>query len=223
MDTATLTRSLNEKLDGIGTTITDRYESVTRTLTEQADGVDCTVADAYDTITRTVAERSDALNEQFTQRLVELEARMPELPKKVAAYNRAVADRAFGQARRGNEMVVDAFRPVVRVADHGVRTVVGTTKWAIDQTAQTATTGVKTVVGQAQAQVKRTAGTLGDQTADLVDEATERVVTAERTASRTALRSMTKAELYEIAQDLDIDGRAAMTKAQLVTAITKAR
>ncbi len=34
---------------------------------------------------------------------------------------------------------------------------------------------------------------------------------------------MTKAELYQMAQDIDIDGRADMTKAQLVAAITAAR
>jgi Ca2+-binding EF-hand superfamily protein len=53
----------------------------------------------------------------------------------------------------------------------------------------------------------------------LVEEATDRVVAAEKSIERTALQSMTKAELSEMTQDIDIDGRADMTKAQLVKAI----
>ena len=33
---------------------------------------------------------------------------------------------------------------------------------------------------------------------------------------------MTKAELYQMAQNIDIDGRADMTKAELITAIINA-
>ncbi|MFT4774289.1 MAG: hypothetical protein ACI83Y_001890 [Candidatus Azotimanducaceae bacterium] len=50
----------------------------------------------------------------------------------------------------------------------------------------------------------------------LVEEATNRVVAAEKSIERTALQSMTKAEFSEMAHDIDIDGCADMTKAQLV-------
>jgi gas vesicle protein len=192
------------------------------TLTETIDDVESTVIDAYETTTRRLSERADEITHEITSRLDEVEERIPELPKKIFAYNRAVAHRVANQARRNNELVVDAFRPVVRVADTGVRTVVGTTRWAVEQTTDTARTGVRSVVGQAKAQAKRTAQTLSDQTTDLVEEATDRVVEAERRAERTALSSMTKAELYQMAQDIDIDGRADMTKAQLIEAINDA-
>lgn len=197
--------------------------TITRTLNDTIAGVESTLADAYESTTTELSERATAINTEITERLERLEQRVPVLPKKIVAYNRVAAERAFAQARRNNELVVDAFRPVVKVADTGVRTVVGTTKWAVEQTATTALTGARSVVGQAKAQVKRTATTLNDQATDLVEEATERAVAAEQSVERTALKSMTKAELYQMAQDLDIDGRAAMTKAQLVAAITAAR
>jgi hypothetical protein len=192
------------------------------TLTATIDSVESTVVDAYETTTSALSERADEINDQIAVRLDQVEQRIPELPKKVFAYNRAVANRAVAQARRNNELVVDAFRPVVRVADTGVRTVVGTTKWAVEQTADTAITGVRTVIGQVRAQTQRTATTLSDQTTDLVEEATDRIVAAERQVERAALRSMTKSELYQMAQDLDIDGRADMSKAELVKAINAA-
>jgi hypothetical protein len=193
-----------------------------KALTDTIDSVESTVVDTYETTTKQLTERADKFNEQISVRLDEFEARIPELPKKVFAYNRAVAHRAVAQARRNNEMVVDAFRPVVRAADTGVRTVVGTTRWAVEQTTDTAVTGVRSVVGQAKAQAQRTSSTLRKQTTGLVDEATDRVEAAERQVERAALTSMTKAELYQMAQDLDIEGRADMTKAQLVTAINAA-
>jgi len=196
--------------------------TLNRTLNDTISGIESTISDVYETTTRTLSERADALNGEITQRFEQIEQRMPELPKKVVAYNRVAAERAFAQARRNNELVVDAFRPVIKVADTGVRTVVGTTKWAVEQTASTALTGVRTVVGQAQAQAKRTVATLNDQAVDLVDEATERTVAAEKSVERAALKSMTKAELYQMAQDIDIEGRADMTKAQLIVAINNA-
>lgn len=197
-------------------------DTLTRSLSEAIDSVESTLADTYDTTTRVLTERAEQLNHELTDRIDQVEERIPELPKKVFAYNRAVASRATAQARRNNELVIDAFRPVVRVADTGVRTVVGTAKWAVEQTAGTAATGIRSVVGQAKAQAKRTATTLNTQTTDLVDEATDRVVAAEQRLERSALRKLTKAELYQMAQDIDIDGRADMTKAQLVDAISNA-
>lgn len=196
--------------------------TLSRTLSDTIDGIESRIAHTYESTTTALADRAETINEEITDRLERFEQRLPQLPKKVVAYNRIAAGRAFAQARRNNELVVDAFRPVVKAADTGVRTVVGTTKWAIGQTAGTAATGVRTVVGQTRAQAARTASSLNDQTVGLVDEATDRVVAAERSFERAALRSMTKAELYRMAQDLDIEGRADMTKAQLIAAINDA-
>ncbi len=196
--------------------------TVNRTLNNTISSIESTLSDAYDTTTKKLSERADTFNEEMTERFEQIEQRMPELPKKIVAYNRVAAERAYAQARRNNELVVNAFRPVVKAADTGVRTVVGTAKWAVEQTAGTAATGVRSIVGQTRAQVKRTASTLNTQAVDLVEEATDRAVAAEKSVERIALKSMTKAELYQMAQDIDIEGRADMTKAQLIVAINKA-
>ena len=201
----------------MGTTAT-----INRTLNDTIGSIESTLSDVYETTTKKLSERADTLNAEMTERFEQFEQRMPELPKKIVAYNRVAAERAYAQARRNNELVVDAFRPVVKVADTGVRTIVGTAKWAVEQTAGSATTGVRSIVGQTRAQVKRTVSTLNNQAVDLVGEATDRAVAAEKSVERIALKSMTKAELYQMAQDIDIEGRADMTKAQLIVAINKA-
>lgn len=196
--------------------------TINRTLNDTIGSIESTLSDAYENTTKKLSERADTFNEEMTERFEQFEQRMPELPKKIVAYNRVAAERAFAQARRNNELVVDAFRPVVKAADTGVRTIVGTAKWAVEQTAGSATTGVRSIVGQTRAQVKRTASTLNNQAVDLVGEATDRAVAAEKSVERIALKSMTKAELYQMAQDIDIEGRADMTKAQLIVAINNA-
>lgn len=196
--------------------------TLSRTLNDTIGSIESTLSDTYESTTKMFSERADAINDGVSVRLDQFEQRMPELPKKVFAYNRIAAERAFAQVRRNNELVVDAFRPVVKAADTGVRTVVGTTKWAVEQTTGSAVTGVRSIVGQTRAQIKRTATTMNDQAVELVDEATDRAVAAEKSVERAALKSMTKAELYQMAQDIDIDGRADMTKAQLIAAINDA-
>lgn len=196
--------------------------TVERTLSETIDSIETKYADTFDNVTKSVTDRVNTFNDGIIERFERVEANVPELPKKVVAYNRVVVERMIAQSRRNNDLVIDSFRPVVKMADSGVRTVVGTTKWAVEQTAGTAVTGVKSIIGQTRAQVRRTADTLNDQTVDFVDEATERVVEAEKSVERAALKSMTKAELYQMAQDIDIDGRADMNKSELIAAINDA-
>jgi len=196
--------------------------TLNRTLSQTIDSIETTYADTFDSITTSLSERANSFSDGVVDRLEKLEENMPELPKKIFAYNRVAAERMIAQTRRNNELVFDAFRPVVKMADTGVRTIAGTTKWAVEQTTSTAVTGVRSIVGQTKAQVKRTATTLNDQAVELVDEATDRVVEAEKSVERATLKSMTKAELYQVAQDIDIDGRADMNKAELIKAINDA-
>jgi hypothetical protein len=196
--------------------------TLNRTLSETIDSVESTYVDTFDSVTRSLSARADRVSDSVFGRLEKIEANVPELPKKVFAYNRVAAERLVSQTRRNNDLVLDAVRPVVKVADTGVRTIVGTTRWAVEQTASTAATGARSVFGQTKAQVKRTATTLNDEAIDFVHEATDRIVAAEKSAERSALTSMTKAELYQMAQDIDIEGRADMTRAQLITAISNA-
>ena len=196
--------------------------TLNRTLSETIDSIESNYADTFDSITRTLSERAESVNDNLLSRLEDVEAKMPELPKKAFAFNRVAAERFAAQARRNNDLVLDAVRPVVKVADTGVRTVVGTTRWAVEQTAHAAATGARSVFGQTKAQVKRTATTFNDEAVDFVGEATKRIVATEKSIEHAALTSMTKAELYQMAQDIDIEGRADMTRAQLIKAIEAA-
>lgn len=196
--------------------------TLNRTLSEAIESVESTYADTFESVTRSLSARADSVNDSVFGRLEKIEANMPELPKKLFAYNRVAVERFVSQARRNNDLVLDAVRPVVKVADTGMRTIVGTSRWAVEQTASTAVTGARSVFGQTRAQVKRTATTLNDEAVAFTDEATDRIVAAEKSAERSALGSMTKAELYQMAQDMGIEGRSDMTKAQLITAISNA-
>ncbi len=159
-------------------------------------------------------------------RLDQAEERLPTLPARWLHLNRVITERSLAQTRRNNELVVDAFQSVGRVASNGAATVIGTARSAAEKTMSVASTGVRQVTGQAEAQAKRTASTIEDEATGLADEAIERTdeaieraeARAER-ADRAHLRSLSKAELYDQAQDLDIDGRSAMSKRQLIDAL----
>ncbi|MGI8936623.1 MAG: hypothetical protein ACR2JF_00145 [Iamia sp.] len=155
----------------------------------------------------------------MNERLDQAEERLPTLPSKWLHLNRAVAERTVAQNRRNAERVQDAAQAIGRVASSGARTVVGTARRAVEQTASVAATGFRQVTGQAKAQAERTATTATDEVTDLTDEAIERVEATTERADRAHLESLTKAELYDQAQDLDIDGRAGMSKGQLVDAL----
>lgn len=165
----------------------------------------------------------DTITRDATARLDQLEARLPALPAKWLELNRAAAERAVAQSRRNGELVLHSVRSVAKVADTGWRTVLGTAKWSTGRTASIATTGVRQVTGQAAAQSKRAVDTLETEAAHVVDEAIDRVEAAALDAERRDLRARTKVELYDMAQDLDIDGRATMNKPALVKAILAAR
>ena len=130
--------------------------TLNRTLSEAIDSVESAYIDTFDSIAHSLSAHADSINDGVFGRLEKIEVNMPVLPKKLFAYNRVAAERFVSQTRRNNDLVLDAVRPVVKVADTGVRTIVGTTRWAVEQTASTAATGARSVFGQTKAQVKRT-------------------------------------------------------------------
>lgn len=155
----------------------------------------------------------------FQARLDEVEDRLPLLPARWLHLNRVLSERTIAQVRRSNERVVDALAAVGRVADSGVRTVIGTARAAAEGTMSSAATGFRQVTGQAKAQAERTGSTLEDEVTDLTEDAIDRAEAGAERADRAYLRSLSKAELYDQAQDLDIDGRSTMSKGELVEAL----
>ncbi|MEP6298955.1 MAG: Rho termination factor N-terminal domain-containing protein, partial [Ilumatobacter sp.] len=143
--------------------------------------------------------------------------------------NRAAPDRTISTNRRNLELLLGSVQTVAKTTDTGVRTVAGTIRWTVSQTVDAATTGVRRVTGQTKAQVRIAVDTLDDQVSDIADEVADRLdatiastKAADTRDEKAHLNAKTKDELYEQAQLLEIDGRADMTKAQLVNAIAKA-
>ena len=193
------------------------------------------MATATATATRKRAEKhveeidAPSIQHRIETRLDEIQGNLPRIPAKVLELNRAVANRTISTNRRNLELLLDSVQTVAKTGDTGVRTVVGTIRWTVGQTIDAATTGVRRITGQAGAQVKIAVDTLDEQVSDVTDEVADRLdaaITSTRNADRLDekrhLRNKTKDELYAQAQLLEIEGRADMSKAQLVDAITKA-
>lgn len=95
------------------------------------------------------------------------------------------------------------------------RSILSTLGVATDRVEASARTGVKTVAGQARAEAEQTAEVAEAEASSALGRAT-RAIEGESAAR---LEDWTKAELYERAQELDIEGRSSMSKKQLVTAL----
>jgi methyl-accepting chemotaxis protein len=179
----------------------------------------------------------------LTQRLDQLENRLPPLPAKSFAFGRATV-------RRTNDVVVSVVSDVarrmdtvVKTARTGARTTTGQARSAVDRTAQMAETTAKQTAGQAKSAVKRTSKvaetttkqTIGqakrqaaataaatqDATGELLDDATA-TVDPDAAPRGIAYEEWTKSDLYDRAQVLDIDGRSGMSKRELIAALRSA-
>lgn len=137
--------------------------------------------------------------------------------RKVYDFNKAVVTTSLDTTRTVLNAVGDGVSSAVRTLRDSGSTVVGQTRSAADRTMTQARTGAREVAGQARAQ--------GDQASAELDRIADR--TARRATSAvddspstgTPYEEWTKDELYERAQELDIDGRSSMSKRQLITAL----
>ncbi|MDW3216045.1 MAG: hypothetical protein R8G01_18760 [Ilumatobacteraceae bacterium] len=179
----------------------------------------------------------------LTQRLDQLENRLPPLPAKSFALGRATV-------RRTNDVVISVVSDVARRMDTvvntartGARTTAGQAKSAVERTANMAETTAKQTAGQAKSAVERTSkmaettakqtigqakrqmdattATTREATGELLDDATA-TVDPDATPRGIAYEEWTKSDLYDRAQELDIDGRSSMSKRQLITALRSA-
>jgi len=122
-----------------------------------------------------------------------VESRLPLIPRRVFRLQRSLADASLS------------------VAKTMLRAISGSS----DRVEQSTRTGVNTVKGQAKAQANITADVAETEAASLLGRAT-RSVEGEETDR---LEEWTKADLYERAQELDLEGRSTMSKKQLVAAL----
>lgn len=179
-------------------TVADQLE---RSVESAFDGL----ADATPAPARTALDRSKDLsltairqwrgvNEQALEMLDELAERIREVAEKLLEQGEALVGEAGTLGRNVASTAGRVGREVAAEVDE-----------AADEIADAVEDAVESVVAEAK-----------EEAAD-VERAVQRGV-GELKAS--ALRSRTKAELYELAQERDIEGRASMTKAQLVSALT---
>lgn len=159
--------------------------------------------------------------------------------KRIYEFNKAVFDVSIDTSRAVAEAVTDgANRAWTTMRDTGA-TVAGQARAAVDRTAGDATSSAKQVAGQARAAAGRTAGgaTSGakqvagqakaqgrrgaDQLGDIADNTARRATEAvdPSPSSGTPYEQWTRADLYERAQELDVDGRSTMSKKQLIDAL----
>lgn len=187
-------------------------------------------------MSNTIERRISDVNDSITVRLDDLETSLPTIPSKALAASRA-------SVRRVNDIVEDAassirgrFANVADDAQTAAKTTSGQARAAAGRVTRTAETGAAETMGQARSAAKRTTSaarssvsqTTGqvaaqaDRTADsFTDEVEGALDDAKVATDPGALADMTKADLYKRATKLDIDGRSAMTKAELVSAIQK--
>jgi ElaB/YqjD/DUF883 family membrane-anchored ribosome-binding protein len=159
--------------------------------------------------------------------------------RKIYEFNKAMVDASVGTARTVASVLGDgvasafhifrdagatvvgqaesATKRTTNEASNGAKQVVGQARSVAGRTADQASKGAKEVTGQARAQGKRA----GDRLDQVADRTTKRAVAAvdPSPSSGTPYEQWSKADLYERAQELDIDGRSSMSKSQLIKAL----
>lgn len=173
--------------------------------------------------TTTLAQTITRTNASVNERLDDLERQLPSIPSKMLGLTRAVTDRA-GAAFCGAATAIT--RPatavkregasVARSTDVAARTTVGQARSATERTVAAAGANTREAIGQARAQTGRVADKAQSSVERLLDDATAAVENEKRPAR---LENLTKAELYDRAQQRDIAGRATMSKPQLIRAL----
>jgi len=176
-----------------------------------------------------------ASTDPLTATLDRLEAALPTLPSTAVAVGRATFRRSNDIACTTIRSVADSLGTVAGVASDATRTVTGQARAATSRSADVAATGARTVAGEARDAAGRSAdvvatgartvrgqgGAQARRVAEIAEDEAEELLDAAEQAidSHVPLEDLTKAELYERAQERDIDGRSTMSKRELVAAL----
>ena len=157
----------------------------------------------------------------LTNRLDQIEHRLPLIPAKSFALGRATV-------RRTNDIAVSVLSDVARRMDTvvntariGARTTTGQARSAVERTSHMAETTAKQTVGQAKRQASATGAAGRAAAAELIDDATA-TIDPDASPRGVAYEQWTKSDLYDRAQELDIEGRSSMSKRQLIAALRSA-
>ena len=164
-----------------------------------------------------VSDRFDTLSRGLDR----LENELPAIPAKALGLTRATARRVNATASEVAGTISREFSRFGSTASSAVATSVGQTRSAAERTSSTARRTSNEAVGQTKAQVKRTGEAALSSATNLLDDAT-RAVEPDDGGKPASPDNWSKADLYERAQELDIEGRSTMSKQQLIGAIRNA-
>jgi hypothetical protein len=138
--------------------------------------------------------------------------------KQTSGQARAAVDKTAATVKRGvSETTGQARANAERVAGtvkQGVAETTGQARANADRVAGSVKKGVAETTGQGKAQASRVAKSATDEVEGMLDD-------AKVASDPDDYTTWSKAELYERAQELDIDGRSGMTKAELIGALQK--
>jgi hypothetical protein len=150
----------------------------------------------------------------LTKLTTRIESRLPALPASMVRVYTTSVERSAETATVARAKIMSVGKTVARADIRAAKTVIGQTRSAIDRTIDFTSNRIAEVRGQASYQAGAAAGTTNSALVDMVDEANEQI------ASVKPLSAMTKTELYEMAQDADVEGRSDMSKSELVDALS---
>lgn len=142
------------------------------------------------------------------------------LAAKVLQFNRQLATSALDAAGSATRVAGTGLRNVTETSRRAGATVVGQTRSAIERTVSTARRGGAEVAGQVEAQGEAVADAVSHESHRVADRAVQAV--SDTPGSGTPYEEWTREQLYERAQELDVDGRSTMSKAQLIRALRDA-
>lgn len=174
--------------------------------------------------------------ETIERQLDELEKRLPALPAASLRMQRMIGSRLMSVASDVGQAWQDSARAASKATSTAVKTVVGTARYAGEETVDAASTAVRRVAGQAEAEGRQMTDAVTTEAGEAVDsaknaaqelrrttieavEAVEAVVDPDVSPTGESYDELTKAELYRRASSLEIAGRSKMSKQQLIDAL----
>ncbi len=198
-----LNRAIARRIGAIGT-------GVGSAVHRAVSGVLDTTSTATSTVGGQAREAADTFATATGTQLSVVTGQARRVADDVAETADTQASTVAGTARRATREVADEART-------GAATVTGQARGAARDVADVGETKGATVAGQAAAQARRVGERASKESQRLVDRATDAV--EDKPGAGVPYEKWTRAELYDRAQELDIEGRSGMNKSQLVRAL----
>ena len=167
----------------------------------------------------------------ITEQLDRLEANLPAVPARIVRLQRTLAGAWYDRTAAVVTAMTGSTKSLLDTTRISGKTVTGQARAAAEDVASTARTGARQVTGQAKAQGRRVSKKASSEATGLIDSAIDTVESdldkAEKAVdthpgSGTPYEQWTKADLLERAGELDVEGRSAMNKSQLIKALRNA-